>query len=378
MIKRSILKVALIGTVASCVYGFRADLIKSLVNNNHKVYAFAIDYDAVSREKVRALGAIPVDYKFSRSGLNPFDDIINTFRLYRILKKIAPNVVFSYFAKPVIFGTIAAVFAGVRHRIGMLEGLGYLFTDQPEGISHKTRIIRSINVLLYKISLRFLDRIVFLNPDDPIDLLQRNNIRVNAISVIGGIGLDLASYPYTVPPISPITFIFIGRLLAEKGINEYVAAARIVKGKYPAARFVILGGVDEENPGGLSSSQLQYLINDELVIYPGYVSNVQEWIENSSVFVLPSYREGVPRSTQEAMAMGRAVITTDVPGCRETVVHGKNGFLVPPWSPELLAEKMILFMECPSLVESMGLESYKIAQVKFDAVKINQELLSFF
>ena len=129
---------------------------------------------------------------------------------------------------------------------------------------------------------------------------------------------------------------------------------------------------------GLSSSQLQYLINDELVIYPGYVSNVQEWIENSSVFVLPSYREGVPRSTQEAMAMGRAVITTDVPGCRETVVHGKNGFLVPPWSPELLAEKMILFMECPSLVESMGLESYKIAQVKFDAVKINQELLSFF
>ena len=151
-----------------------------------------------------------------------------------------------------------------------------------------------------------------------------------------------------------------------------------MKGKYPAARFVILGGVDEENPGGLSSSQLQYLINDELVIYPGYVSNVQEWIENSSVFVLPSYREGVPRSTQEAMAMGRAVITTDVPGCRETVVHGKNGFLVPPWSPELLAEKMILFMECPSLVESMGLESYKIAQVKFDAVKINQELLSFF
>ena len=373
------MKVALIGTVASSILGFRADLIKELVLNSHVVYAFAIDYDAVSREKVRALGAIPVDYKFSRSGLNPFDDIINTFRLYRILKKIAPNVVFSYFAKPVIFGTIAAVFAGVRHRIGMLEGLGYLFTDQPDGISHKTRVIRSVNVFLYKISLRFLDRIIFLNPDDPIDLLQRNNISVKAVSVIGGIGLDLASYPYTVPPISPITFIFIGRLLAEKGINEYVAAARIVKCKYPAARFVILGGVDEENPGGLSSSQLQYLINEELVIYPGHVNNVQEWIANSSVFVLPSYyREGVPRSTQEAMAMGRAVITTDVPGCRETVVHGKNGFLVPPWSPELLAEKMILFMECPSLVESMGLESYKIAQVKFDAVKINQELLSFF
>ena len=136
------MKVALIGTVASSILGFRADLIKELVLNSHVVYAFAIDYDAVSREKVRALGAIPVDYKFSRSGLNPFDDIINTFRLYRILKKIAPNVVFSYFAKPVIFGTIAAVFAGVRHRIGMLEGLGYLFTDQPEGISHKTRIIR--------------------------------------------------------------------------------------------------------------------------------------------------------------------------------------------------------------------------------------------
>lgn len=372
------MKIALIGTSASCVYGFRADLIKALVSAGHEVYAFALDYNAHSREQVQKLGAITIDYRFSRAGLNPFSDISNTFKLAKILKEIRPNLVFSYFAKPVIFGTFAAVLAGVKRRVGMLEGLGYVFTDTPSGVGFKLRLLRQVQALLYRLSFPFLERIIFLNPDDPVDLVEKYSIKVKKVDVLGAIGLNLQDYPYSpAPSKSPISFLFIGRLLAEKGVNEYVAAARLVKKRYPQTRFVMLGGLDEENPGGLSAATLKRLVEDGLVIHPGHVSNVVNWITESDVFVLPSYyREGVPRSTQEAMAVGRAVITTDVPGCRETVIDGVNGFLVPPWSAQKLAEKMIFLIEHPEYLEKMGQESYRIAQEKFDAQEVNQRLLN--
>lgn len=372
------MKIALIGTSASCVYGFRADLIKALVSEGHEVYALALDYNEDSREKVQALGAITVDYEFSRAGVNPFSDLLNTFRLAKILKAIRPDLTFSYFSKPVIFGTFAAVLAGVKRRVGMLEGLGYVFTDMPTGVSFKLRVLRQIQVFLYRLSFPFLEKIIFLNPDDPVDLIERYNIKVKKVDVLGAIGLNLQDYPYSpCPAKSPISFLFIGRLLAEKGVNEYVAAARLVKKRYPETRFVMLGGLDSENPGGLSAATLKQLVEDGLVIHPGHVSNVVDWITKADVFVLPSYyREGVPRSTQEAMAVGRTVITTDVPGCRETVIDGVNGFLVPPWSAQILSEKMIFLIEHPEYLEKMGLESYRFAREKFDAQKINQRLMN--
>jgi glycosyltransferase involved in cell wall biosynthesis len=163
-------------------------------------------------------------------------------------------------------------------------------------------------------------------------------------------------------------------MLVEKGVYEYLAAARIVKLKYPDSEFVILGGLDPDNPAALSKEQLSLAISEGLVIYPGHVSNVPEWLANSHVFVLPSYREGFPRSTQEAMAMGRAIITTDVPGCRETVQDGKNGFLIPLFDVGALAEKMIYLIEYPDKIARMGNESYSIALEKFDVNKINPVL----
>jgi glycosyltransferase involved in cell wall biosynthesis len=371
------MRIALIGTTAACVIGFRADMIKALCALGYEVYAFALDYNADSRAAVEELGAVAVDYEFSRTGVNPFSDIINTFKLSRYLKRIEPDIVFSYFSKPVIFGTLAAAIAGVKRRVGMLEGLGYVFTDHPDGESLKTKVLRIIQVLLYRISFHFLERIIFLNPDDSVDLLIENKIKVKAVSVLGGIGLELKAYPYSVPKTSPVSFIFVGRLLAEKGINEYIAAARQVKLKYSSAQFVMLGALDEGNPGGLSALDLKRFIDEGVVIHPGHVSDVQVWLANSSVFVLPSYREGVPRSTQEAMAIGRPVITSDVPGCRETVINGENGFLVPAWSAAKLAEKMIYFIEHPECVVPMGLVSFKLAQERFDAVKVNQKLISY-
>ena len=371
------MKIAIIGTVASSFYGFRADLIRALRAQHHTVYTFTSEYSNDDLKKIEALGAIPITYQLNRGGLNALADIKATYALSKKIKDIAPDLVFSYFSKPVIFGTLAAKMAKAPKVIGMLEGLGYTFTDQPEGPSKKTQLIKSVQILLYKVALPQLDKLIFLNPDDPKDLLENYHIKVKQVNILGGIGLNLDQYDYQ--PIdaidSPINFLFIGRMLKEKGIHDFIAAAKIVKHTYPDVKFTALGAVDSANPGALQQSELDRLISLNIINYPGQVENIQDWIADSHVFVLPSYREGVPRSTQEAMAIGRAVITTDVPGCRETVVDGINGFLVEKWNPQALAEKMIYFIENPEQIKIMGNASHKMAQQKFDADKVNKRLL---
>ena len=372
------LKIVIIGTVASSFLSFRALLIQALLAKSYTIYAFTSEYSQDELNDIKALGAIPITYELSRGGMNPLADAKTTYALTKKIKEIAPDLVFSYFSKPVIFGTLAAKLAKVPRVIGMLEGLGYAFTEQLEGLSKKAQLIKSIQVLLYKIALPQLDNIIFLNPDDPKDLLESHNIKVKQVDVLGGIGLDLDKYSHQ--PIenidSSINFLFIGRMLKEKGIHHFIAAAKIVKQSYPNVQFTVLGAIDSSNPGALQQSELDKLVSLNIINYPGQVDNVQKWIAGSHVFVLPSYREGVPRSTQEAMAMGRAVITTDVPGCRETVVDGINGFLVEKWNPQALAEKMIYFIEHPEQIAIMGYESYKIAQNKFDAHKVNKRLIT--
>lgn len=370
-------KIVLIGTVASSFYGFRADLIRAMREKQYTVYAFASEYTDSDLKKIESLGAIPITYELNRGGLNPLSDIVATYKLSKKICEIKPDLVFSYFSKPVIFGTIAAKLAKVPKIVGMLEGLGYTFTQQPEGLNKKTQLIKKVQVLLYKIALPQLHKLIFLNPDDPKDLINQYAINVRKVEVLGGIGLNLKEYPYQ--PINniqqPINFLFIGRLLKEKGIHDFLNAAKIVKEKYPETQFTVLGAIDPYNLGALMQSELDKLISSNIIDYPGHVDSVKDWIANSDVFVLPSYREGVPRSTQEAMAIGRAVITTDVPGCRETVVDGVNGFIVPRWNPEALADKMIYFIEHPEKIQTMGEASHEIAIEKFDANKVNQKLI---
>ncbi|WP_039902367.1 glycosyltransferase family 4 protein [Acinetobacter lwoffii] len=372
-------KIILIGTIASSFYGFRADLIHILLKKGHQVYAFTSEYTTEDLMKIEKLGAIPVTYTLDRGGLNPLADIVSTYKLAKKIQKIKPDLVFSYFSKPVIFGTIAAKLARVPQVIGMLEGLGYTFTEQPEGLSKKIQFIKKVQVLLYKIALPQLNKLIFLNSDDPKDLLEQHLIKVKNVEVLGGIGLNLDDYPYE--PIDnvshPIKFLFIGRLLKEKGIYDFVDAAKIVKQKYSNASFIVLGGIDKSNLGALKEEELEDLINSDIIDYPGQVNNVSDWIARSHVFVLPSYREGFPRSTQEAMAVGRPIITTNVPGCRETVADGVNGFLVPKWNAEALAQKMIYLIEHSEVIPRMGMESYKIAKSNFDANKVNEKLLGF-
>lgn len=372
-------KIVLIGTTADSITGFRSDLIKQLVLYGYEVFAFTCEYNEAQLSEISALGAKPITYEMSRGGLNPFADLKTIIELKRKIIDIKPDVIFSYFTKPVVYGSLAARLSHTPKIIGMIEGLGTPFTIHKNGQSLKVKLIRFIQVSLYKIVFPFLDKIIFLNPDDPIDLIQKNNIKAkkNAVQMLGPIGLNLEEYEYKKwDETQQVSFIFIARLLAEKGIFDYLEAAKIVKHKYPNVTFKIIGGLDTENPYGLTKQQLDEVIATGVIEYPGFVTDVAKRIQDSAVFVLPSYyREGVPRSTQEAMAIGRPVITTDVPGCRETVEDGVNGFLVPRWDPKALADKMCYFIENPEQVNIMGLKSYEIAQEKFDAEKVNAKLI---
>jgi len=370
------MKIVMIGTTANCVLGFRGSLIKELIIRGHEVYAFAIDYTDAQRQLLKSLGAVPVDYVLFRSGLNILADLKMMFRLKAKLEAIKPDIVLSYFVKPVIYGTVAARLANIPIRIAMLEGLGYVHTASQNGYGFKKRILQVVQGVLFTISFKFATRVVFLNPDDPNDLSKMTLFSKSKVEVLGGIGLELLDYPYSKPNMNnPIRFIFVARLLAEKGIYQLIEAIKLVQEKYPSTELAVLGSLDEDNPAGLAKKDLDDLIKQEIIIYPGQVANVSEWLSDSHVFVLPSYREGVPRSAQEAMAVGRPIITTDVPGCRETVVDGENGFLVPAFDIEKLAEKMIFFIEHLAKIESMGLVSRRMAEERFDVHRVNTNML---
>lgn len=370
------MKIFIIGNVASMMINFRRELILEFIRCEFEVYCLVSDYDEKSREAIKNLGAIPIDYSLNSKGLNPLKDIVALFDLIKIIKHYKPDVVFSFFVKPVIFGAIAARITKVSRIVGMIEGLGGAFTKHKNGQSLKTKLIRYIQIMLYKISLPLLDKLIFLNKDDENDLIKKYRISVKNIQILGPIGVDLDKFKYSMAPMKPVSFIFIARLLAEKGVFEYLEAAKIIKQKYKDTKFYILGSFDEANPFGLKKQELQEYLKNDIVAYPGFVNDVNRWIEKSSIFVLPSYREGYPRSTQEAMSIGRAVITTNSVGCKESVIDGVNGFLIPPYDYKFLANKMEYFIQNPNEINKMGLESRKIAEQNFDIHKINKRLIN--
>ena len=369
------MKIFIIGNVASMMINFRKELILKLVEKGHEVFCLVSDYDESSRKEIRRFGAMSIDCRLNAKGVNPIRDILAVIDLIKIIKKHKPSIVFSFFVKPVIFASIAAKIAKVPRIVGMIEGLGGAFTAHKKGQRIKAKFIKNVQILLYKISLPLLDKLIFLNIDDKNELINEHKIKAKNVEILGPIGVDLINFKYSLAPTKPVSFIFVARLLAEKGIFEYLRAAKIIKSTFKDVKFYVLGAFDEENPFGLKKQDINSYLKDDIVKYIGFVSNVGEWIARSSVFVLPSYREGFPRSTQEAMAIGRAVITTNSVGCKETVIDGVNGFLVSPFNEEDLAQKMRLFIQKPELINKMGKKSRELAERNFDVKKINERLI---
>lgn len=367
------MRVAIISNNATSLSNFRGELIRELVSRGSQVYALAPDYTCLSKSVVERLGAIPITYSMSRTGMNPITDILDFWRLVRYLTKLHADLSLAYFIKPVIYGTIAARFAGVPKRFAMIEGLGYVFTDVDRP-SLKRRVLRVFVTWLYKFSLRSASGVFVLNQDDEDLFVNEKTVTPEKLIRLDGIGVNLNHFQMCPPVNQPLCFIFIGRFLCEKGIYEFMQAAEEVHEQYPSVRFVALGGVDP-NPGSMSQAELDEWAAKGTVTCPGNVDDVRPWLSRASVFVLPSYREGLPRSTQEAMAMGRAVITTDVPGCRETVIEGVNGFVVPVRNVRALVAAMLKFVEHPELVGCMGTKSRAIAEKRFDARIINAQII---
>lgn len=350
-------------------------MIASLVASGVKVYALAPDFTDSIRVELVEMGAKPVDYSLSRTGIAPLRDVLDTLKLVRILKRIGPDAVFSYFIKPVIYGSIAAFLARVPLRFAMIEGLGYVFATSGPADSLKRRALREIVSRLYAVALARNEKVFFLNVDDVEALVGAGTVSREKVVLLDGIGVDLDEFREAPPVLEPVTFMLAARMLREKGVYEFVGAARFVRERYPEVRFLLVGGADE-NPGSVRSHELAAWADEGLVEWPGKVPDVRPWLARASVFVLPSfYREGLPRSTQEAMAMARPVITTDMPGCRETVVDGVNGYFVPPRDAAALAAAMIRFIENRELIETMGRESRRMAASRFDVRAINRRLL---
>ncbi|NER46566.1 MAG: glycosyltransferase family 4 protein [Symploca sp. SIO1A3] len=368
-------RVAVIGTISSSMVSFRGSLLADLKGQGCEVFAFAIDYDAETEAKVKQLGAQPVLYQLERTGTNPIRDLSSTLQLIRLLKQYKIDTVFSYFIKPVIYASLAAKIAGVPNRFALLPGLGYAFTKTLEQqTTLKQRVVEIVVRQLLKSSLQQNKRVFLYNPDDIKEVLQSKLVEPQKVCRLNGTGIQLKDYPFIAPWNSPITFLLAARLLVEKGIREFAQAAAKIKPLYPHTHFILLGNLDT-NPGSLTEEQIQNWTKDGIIEWPGHVPDIRPWLKKTSVYVLPSYREGVPRSTQEALAMGRAVITTNAPGCRETVKDGVNGYLVPVRDVDALAVAMIQFIKQPTLIANMGRESRKLAEEKFDVCKINAKLL---
>lgn len=361
----------LVASYPDSIINFRGALIDRLLEYGIEVHVAApqlLKHLSV-RNALVSKGVVCHDVPLSRAGFNPLSDLYALISLTRLFFAVKATHMLSYTIKPVIYGTIAAKLAGVNRRFALITGLGYAFQGGGD-----RRLIQMLARLLYRLSLRFAHLVFFQNPDDRALFISANLLSPKTRSrVVSGSGIDLGSFRVTPLPAAP-RFLLIARLIGDKGIREYIAAASRIKVLHPSATFGLVGWIDN-NPDAISQRELDKWIADETVRFYGKLDDVRPAIAESSVYVLPSYREGTPRTVLEAMAMGRAVITTDAPGCRETVIDGENGFLVPIKSVDRLALAMLRFVDEPGLAETMGRRSRQIAEDRFDVHRINAVML---
>lgn len=368
--------VAFISNTAESIVNFRGPLIEDLRGLGHRVVGIAPDFDQETRQAMEALGAEPEPISLARTGLNPVRDLRDVAALVRVLRRVRPDIAVARSIKPIVYGLPAAALAGVPRRIALLEGLGFVFIEAGGTGGVKKALIRGVSTGLYRVALGLSQKTIFLNEDDRTEFVARRLVDPAKTELIRGIGVDLDAWPQIAPVSAPPTFLFIGRLLREKGVGEFVEAARLTKAVAPGARFILCGDVDL-NPASFTRPEVEAWVAQGLVEWPGFC-DVRPWLARSTAFVLPSYREGVPRSTQEAMAMGLPVVTTDVPGCRDTVEHGRNGFLVPARDAAALAGAILRFCEDPALARQMGAASRRMAEERFEVRALNRQFIQAF
>ena len=357
------MKVLLICVTSDSVCTFRHGLIKAL--QNEKIDVSVIAFDDKRKIEIEKFGADFYCISAQNRSLNPVSALSLKHGYFKMIKQIAPDIVFTFMLKPNTFGVLAAEKAGIKNIYSMVEGAGDVFINN--GV--KWRLIRKVVCHLYKKSFKSCKKIFFLNNDDKADFIQRQLVKPEQCEIIHGIGVDLERFAYK-PIKNNKTFLMVARMLKTKGVYEYCKCARIVKQKYPDAVFDYLGA-----EGTVSLEDIKEYIDDGSINYLGTTTDVRPFYEDCSVLILPSYREGMPMSVMEAEAMGRAIITTDVNGCRDTVLDGYNGFIIPRGDSEKMAEKVMWCLEHPMDTERMGENARKYAEENFDEKKINERII---
>lgn len=332
-------KIALLASYSGSLINFRGDMIRDWVKNGHAVVTCAPEIRF--EKKIKELGADFVPVRLQRTGMNPIHDCIYFFDLVRLFRKIKPDIVLSYTIKPVIYGSLAAYFSSVPKIFSMITGAGYAFEKGADGVLKKGLFA------LYRAALSCNDGVFFQNADNRSQFLEAGLLKdLTKCYMINGSGINLEKFPYSPPPSGQVRFLLIARLIPEKGILEYIEAARKIKGNFENVSVQLLGPFDDR-PGAIRKSDVQKWVAEGIIEYLGRTDDVRPFLNDCSVYVLPSYHEGMPRSVLEALATGRPVITTNSPGCKETVCEGKNGFLVPVRDSEALYRAMKYFVENP-------------------------------
>lgn len=302
--------------------------------------------------------------------VHPFADMSMLESYRRLIKKERFDAVLSYTAKPNIYCSIAARLAGVKEIYPTVNGLGYAFLDR-KGLKHRS--LRLALLRLYRVAFSCATKVLFQNPDDMEEMIRRKVVKRDKCVVISGSGIDLDEFPYAELEAQNV-FLFAARLLLSKGIRTYASAARIVKRSHPEARFLV-AGAKSPNPDGLKEEDLEQYVSYGTLEYLGDVNDMPAALAACSVLVLPTYyREGIPHVLLEAMSTGRAILTTNMPGCRETI-NGENGFLVQPEDEAALAEKMLWLIDHPNEAREMGRKGRAYAEERFDVEKVNASIM---
>ncbi|AYJ79915.1 hypothetical protein AN286_06995 [Aliarcobacter cryaerophilus ATCC 43158] len=328
-------KIILVSNSSWSMIKFRLGLMKELISKGYKITIIA-PYDK-HVEEIKLLGCSYQNIDMDNKGINPLKDLKLLFKLKNMYKKLNPDLIIHYTIKPNIYGTIAAKLAMVKS-IAVVTGLGYIFINDT--------IVSKIGKVLYKFSFQFSRRVLFINHDDKKEFIENNLVNSKKVMVLPGEGVNTDFFDdqnFKDKRVS-IKFLLIARMLFDKGIKEYVEAANMLKEKYPDAEFGLVGYLDVDNPRAISKEQMIAWQKDCNIVFYGSTDDVKSFISRSDCIVLPSYREGISMSLMESASMSKALIATNVPGCKELIENGVNGFLCNVKDSIDLAVKMELML----------------------------------
>ena len=364
------MRIAVVGSQLHALVNFRGPLMREMTARGHQVCAICPEGPARYRELLTQWGVEYQPIFLDRAGLNPLKDLKTMRSFLNAFKAANPDVIYAYTIKPVIYGSWAARWLGIHSTYSTITGLGHVFLEN----STRVKAVRVVAKRMYQTAFWNNEKVFFQNQDDRRSFVDWGLVPEHKTHVVNGSGVDLEQFQVSAVPISPIRFIFIGRLLREKGIVELMEATRIVRERFPDVVVDVVGDLDE-NPSGVGEEEVAGWEAEGLIRRVGFVDDVRPFLTKASVFVLPSYREGTSRSTLEALATGRPIISTDAPGCREPVEHGVNGYLVPVRDAQQLAEAMLNCLEHPEDLQKMGDASRRLADTRYDVQLVNADIL---